>query len=79
MNLFSSKFSQGLFWDIATKTLKPKKHSVFIIKRVMQFGDIEDWKVIRKIYSPGLLHSVVVKTRELDAKSKALWKVIIKK
>ncbi len=79
MSLFSSKFSQGLFWDIATKTLKPKKHSAFIIKRVLQFGDIGDWKVIKKIYSPSLLYNVIVKTRELDAKSKALWKVVIKK
>lgn len=52
-------FRQALFWDVDPKTIDPEKHAVYIIERVLDFGNKNDsmpktnkasWEEIKKYF-----------------------------
>jgi len=44
-------FSQNLFWDVNEDELDMERHREFIVGRVLDYGFIEDWRLIRDYYS----------------------------
>ena len=42
------KLNKQLFWDIDFKKLDYKKNTNFIISRVLVYGDLEDYRMIKK-------------------------------
>ena len=46
-NNSTNKFSKHLFWDVDISTIEIKKHSKFIIRKVLQYGSIEDWNELK--------------------------------
>jgi hypothetical protein len=46
----AEKLSKTLFWDVDIKKLDNEKSKHFIIGRVLDFGTLEDWKIIKDFY-----------------------------
>ncbi len=44
------QLSQYLFWDIDRSLFDPERNSAQIIKRVLEYGELDDWRAIRDYY-----------------------------
>jgi len=45
-----SQFSENLFWDINLRDLDLEQHEAYVLGRVLEFGKLSDWKLIRNYY-----------------------------
>ncbi|MBI2426975.1 MAG: hypothetical protein HYV34_03940 [Candidatus Kerfeldbacteria bacterium] len=73
------KFRPSLFWDVDPKTIDPKRHSVYVIERIMDFGMDEEVRWMWRYYSHTLLRRVAETSRSLHPKSKNFWRLVLKK
>lgn len=72
------KLNKNLFWDIKPKDLDFEKNKEFIVGRVLLYGDIDDYKKIKKFYGLRNLKSIAKKVRYLDRKSLNFYSLIFK-
>ncbi|MFC1613316.1 DUF6922 domain-containing protein [Patescibacteria group bacterium] len=70
------KLNKQLFWDVDYKKLDYKKHAGFIIEKVITYGDMDDWEVIKKIYGIKKIKNAVKNISCLDKKSLNFWSQI---
>lgn len=47
-NEYITQFSTYLFWDVNKDDLDMEEHSRYIIKRVIEYGMLNDWNIINK-------------------------------
>ena len=71
-------FRQSLFWDVDPKTINIKKHAVYIIERVMEFGRDSEVRWIWSTYKPSQLKAVANRSRVLNPETKTLWKLLLR-
>ncbi len=71
------KFRQTLFWDVDPKKIDPKKHALYIIERIMDFGDIKEVKWMMNFYDKRTLKKVVTNPRRLRSMSKIFWYLML--
>ncbi|MBI2050814.1 MAG: hypothetical protein HYT31_03325 [Parcubacteria group bacterium] len=71
-------FRQSLFWDVDPKKIDPKKHSTYIIERILDFGRTNEVKWMRRYYTPRRISKVVKKSRVLHDKSRSLWSLVFR-
>ncbi len=64
-------FSQNLFWDVDESELDMDKHKEFIVGRVLDYGFIEDWRLIKEYYSLAGVAEIAKNIRSLMPKSLA--------
>ena len=64
-----TEFSSHLFWDIDPKLLDFDEHKPQIIKRVLEYGFINDWLIISKLYGINVIAETTAKFRELDPRA----------
>ncbi|MFH0925530.1 MAG: hypothetical protein V1872_07860 [bacterium] len=64
-------FNPVLFWDVGEIELE--KHADYIIKRILEYGDENDLKALRKIYSDKMIIKVVKTKRGLSDKTRFFW------
>ncbi len=69
-------FRQTLFWDVNPQNIDPKKHAVYIIERILDFGNEKEVRWMMHYYSRPLIAKVVKKSRVIDIKSRSLWSLI---
>lgn len=67
------RFRQSLFWDVNPKTIDPQKHAVYIIERILDFGNDREVRWMSRTYSPRIIRETVQRSRVLHGKSRALW------
>jgi len=60
-----------LFWD--TKTLDLELNKQFIIDRIFQFGQPEDYQWARSYYGDAAIKGALRKSKTIDAKSFVFW------
>lgn len=60
------QFSPHLFWDTDKENINMNSHRAYIIKRVLEYGQLNDWKLIRTYYSLPVIVQVVKTLRELN-------------
>ena len=70
------EFSEHLFWDVDIKNLKSQKNKKQIIQRVLEYGFVNDWKIIKKYYGMNIIAETATKIRSLDKKSVAFISTI---
>ncbi len=70
---------QVLFWDTNPKNIDLKKHSHYIIERVLDFGRDNEVRWLWKTYKKSLLRKVVARSRCLRPDTKILWTALLKK
>jgi len=66
-----------LFWDINPDKLDTEKNARFIIGRVLDFGDIEDWKAIKNYYDSKTIKESAVDHIFSDMRSLHFWAMIL--
>ncbi|HPE82121.1 MAG: hypothetical protein KDC94_01760 [Aequorivita sp.] len=74
----TSNLSEHLFWDVDRDNLDIEKSKEFIIHRVLEYGLIEDWELIKEIYGLETIKQVSLQFRELDAVTLAFLSAIFK-
>ncbi len=63
------QFSKHLFWDVNRTKLDVEKHKSYIIKQVLEYGLLKDWRLIQNYYGIEQLAEVAKSFRELDKKA----------
>lgn len=64
-----NRFSKHLFWDVDRDKLDFEKNKAYIIKQVLEYGLIDDWRFIYNYYGISKIAQVVKTFRELDKKA----------
>ena len=70
------ELSKHLFWDIDKNSLKSQKNKKQIIQRVLEYGFVCDWKIIKDYYGVKDIAETATKIRSLDKKSAAFISTI---
>lgn len=61
-----SEFSPHLFWDVDLKELSWEKHTPFLVGRIMEYGVMEDWELLRKYFTIDEIADEAAKLRTLN-------------
>jgi hypothetical protein len=62
---------KSLFWDV--QALNPEKEKNFIITRILNFGDTDDFAWAMQFYGRDKVEEVLQKSTQLDKKSFSFW------
>lgn len=62
-------FSSNLFWDIDPATLDWDKHRTYIVGRVLEYGNLSDWRLLRSRMSLPEIAKLAQGLRQLDPKT----------
>jgi hypothetical protein len=60
-------FSQHLFWDVDLRGFDFKKHKVHLIHKVLEYGLLKDWNLLKEMYGLDTIKEVSLNLRTLDA------------
>ena len=63
----------SLFWDTDVKKLDIQKNAKYIIERIMDFGNDDEVRWMRKYYPKELIASVCKSSKQLHKSSRILW------
>ncbi len=61
-----TQFSRNLFWDVDTSQLTMNTHSAYIIQRVLEYGQMNDWRLINRYYGLDKIVEDCKQMRSLD-------------
>ena len=70
------KFLESLFWDTPFKGIHKRRHSAYIIKRILEYGDMKSIKWMLGTYGKKEIIGVVKSMRDLSKKSGNFWSII---
>ena len=73
----AEKLSETLFWDVDIKKLDNEKSKHFIIGRVLDFGTLEDWKIIKDFYGITTIKKVAEGHNFSSKKNINFWSTIL--
>lgn len=59
-------FSKYLFWDVDVASLELERSAPYIIERVLEYGQMEDWNLLKKIYGLDKIREVALNIRSMD-------------
>lgn len=60
-------FSQHLFWDVDLATFDLEKHYVHMIQKVLEYGKMSDWNLLKSLYGLDKIKEVSLNLRSVDA------------
>lgn len=60
-------FSQHLFWDVDLATFDLEKHNIHMIQKVLEYGKMSDWNLLKALYGLDKIKEVSLNLRSLDA------------
>lgn len=63
---YIEKFSKNLFWDVDTSRLTMDDNPAYIIQRVLEYGQMDDWRLIYRYYGLNRIVEECKKMRTLD-------------
>ncbi|MAC94426.1 MAG: hypothetical protein CMC96_02875 [Flavobacteriales bacterium] len=75
MSLFP-EFTRGIFWDTNYNDLKIGKHDLYIIERVLDYGQQSDWELLQKLYTKEEIIKYATQSRNLKPKTVSFLSVI---
>jgi ribosomal protein S8 len=58
--------SPHLFWDVDKSTLDFEKSKIQIVYKVLEYGLISDWNIIKEIYGLETIKEISLELRTLD-------------
>jgi hypothetical protein len=68
-----SLFRSSFFWD--ADKIDADRHAPYVIARVLDYGDIEDVRLLRNLYSDDKIREVIRTRRGLSPKTGKFWAV----
>ncbi|MBK8356361.1 MAG: hypothetical protein IPL13_13590 [Saprospiraceae bacterium] len=57
--------SPQLFWDTRVEDVDWDDHSAFIVERVLEYGMMKDWKMIREVYGLERIKNLAIGLRSI--------------
>ncbi len=69
-------FRQSLFWDTDPNKIDADRNAPYIIERIMDFGNDEEVRWMRKQYPRQLLAQVCKNSKQLHKSSRTLWTLL---
>ncbi len=67
--------SPHLFWDAHPEEVDLERHAPWLVKRVLEYGRWQDWRILVATYGKDRLAEIVVGIRSLDPKAAAFCRV----
>jgi hypothetical protein len=67
-NISPKDFSPHLFWDVDVESLDMDKHKLYLIRRVMEYGKLNDWQLLKSRYSMDEIKNAIMSARSMDPK-----------
>ncbi|MDR0567203.1 MAG: hypothetical protein LBG47_09260 [Prevotellaceae bacterium] len=64
-----SRFSANLFWDADVNDLDFDVHKAYVVGRVLDYGEWDDWLAIRSYYGMEELKKIALRIRTMFPKS----------
>lgn len=65
----------SLFWDVRAEDIDLKKHSSWLARRVLEYGDWSDWQFLVGHYGRPHLAEIVTQIRSLQPRAFAFCRV----
>lgn len=66
---YIDNMSKHLFWDVDVHEVDLQSHALWLIQRVLEYGEIEDWKIILDYYGLDRIVNACKNMRTLDKKA----------
>lgn len=70
-------FSPHIFWDVSIEDIDLQNHASFVLERVMRYGQIKDWILLKEIFGLPKIKELAVAVRDLDDFSIAFLSLIL--
>lgn len=64
-----------IFWDTDINNLDPKKHTRYMIERILQYGLAEHVNWMLKNYTENEIIQAVIQSRIIDRKTANFWSI----
>lgn len=68
-------FLKKYFWDVNFDSLDSKRDQLYIITRLLEYGDIEAIRWLIKTVKPGKIKEIILQSRQLSPKTVNFWKL----
>lgn len=65
----ATDFSRKLFWDIDPSTLDLERHRKYVVARVLEYGTLDDWRLLVRRFTLESVVAVAQTLRTLDPKA----------
>ena len=62
-------FSSYIFWDVDKASVNPVINAPFIVQRVLEYGQISDWRLLVDLYGLDTIVDTAKRLRSLDPKA----------
>lgn len=62
-------FSDYIFWDADRDSLDPEVNAPYIVRRVLEYGQIEDWKLLLNFYGLKQIAEISTQLRTLEPRA----------
>ncbi len=72
-----SHFRKTLFWDVNPQHLDIEKNAPFIIGRVLDFGNLKEWRLAEQLYGKEKIAEVTKDHVFSDPRSANFWAFIL--
>jgi hypothetical protein len=69
-------FSTNLFWDVELTSFHLKRNKRFVIQRVLEYGTLSDWSIIKECYGIPQIAKEMQQVRTLDKTSLSFISII---
>lgn len=68
---YIARFSAHLFWDVRREDVDLEVNAPFMVQRVLEYGLLEDWLLLRSFYGIPRIASVAQRLRTLEPRALA--------
>lgn len=72
-NEMLSSHPGGLFWDVDSSALDPRVHSKFIIRRIVERGELDEVRAACKFYGEAAFREALLEARDLGERTVAFF------
>src|SRR3989338_4629865 len=72
-----SQFRSSLFWDVNPERLDIEEDTSFIIGRVLDFGNLKEWRLVERLYGKEKIAEVARDHVFTDPRSANFWAIIL--
>lgn len=70
-------FSRHIFWDKDYDKIDWVENDQYVIERVVDYGRIEDWKLLKQVYRMDRIKEVVMNARFLNKKTTNFFSLLL--